>query len=71
MLFNKGYVINSGDGLENLGIEVETAAITIGQDAPFFEVCEGVFNNNSAASKFGISGLHGGRQRVVFWLFLR
>ena len=63
-------VINSGDGLENLGIVREMAAVTRGQDMPLFEVGEGVFNKdpafcriskNSAASKFGIAGLLGGR----------
>ena len=67
--------------LKNLGIEIEVAAVASGQDMPFFEVCKGVFNNedpapcriskNPATSKFGIAGLLGGRQRAVFWLFLR
>ena len=55
-LSDEGEVINSGDGLENLGIVVEWAAGTRGQDVPFFEVSEGMFDNNSAASKFGITG---------------
>ena len=59
-LSNEGEVINSVDGLENLGIVGEEAAITSGQDVPFFEVSKGVFNNDSAASKFGVSGLLGG-----------
>ena len=60
-LSNEGKIINTGDGLKNLDIEVEVAAITIGQDAPFFEVRESMFDNNSAACKFDISGLLGGR----------
>ena len=54
-------IMESGDGLENLGIEVEVAAITIGQNVPFFEACESMFDNNSAASKFCVSSLLGGR----------
>ena len=54
-------VMESGDGLENLGIEVEVAAITIGQNVPFFEACKSMFDNNSAACKFGVSFLLGSR----------
>ena len=55
--------------MENLGIGIEVAAVTRGQDVPFFEVGEGVFDKdpafcrmgkNSAASEFGIAGLFGG-----------
>ena len=53
-------VINPSDGLENLGIVREVAAVTRGQDMPFFEVREGVFNSDPAASEFGIAGLVGG-----------
>ena len=42
--------------MENLGIVVDEATVTRGQDVPFFEVSEGMFDNNSAASKFGITG---------------
>ena len=57
--------------MENFGIIVVMATVTRGQDMPFFEVGEGVFDNedpapcrmgkNSATSKFGIVGLGGGR----------
>ena len=57
--------------MENLGIGIEVAAVTRGQDVPLFEMSEGVFNSNSAAREFGVSGLLGGRQRAIFWLFLR
>ena len=67
--------------MENGGIVREVAAVARSQDMPFFEVGEGVFDNedpaprriskNSATSKFGIAGLVGGRQRAVFRLFLR
>jgi nitrogen fixation/metabolism regulation signal transduction histidine kinase len=40
--------------LENLGIGIEVAAVASGQDVPFFEVGEGVFNN--ADSGDGITG---------------
>ena len=53
-------VINTCDGLENLGIVREVAAVTRGQDVPLFEVCEGMFNSDPAASEFGIAGLFGG-----------
>ena len=45
-LSSSGEVINSGDSLENLGIVREVAAVTRGQDMPFFEMSEGVFNRN-------------------------
>ena len=70
VLFSPGEVVNTRDGMENLGIEIEVAAVASGQDMPFFEVSEGVFNKdpafcrmgkNSAASKFGIAGLVGCR----------
>ena len=32
--------------LENLGIEIDMAAVSYVQDMPFFEVCEGVFNSD-------------------------
>ena len=54
-------VINPSDGMENLGIVREVAAVTRGQDVPLFEVSEGMFNSNSAARKFGIASLLGGR----------
>ena len=38
--------MNSGDGLENLGIVVEWATVTRGQDVPFFEVSEGMFDHD-------------------------
>ena len=38
-------VINPGDGVENLGIGMEVAAVTCGQDVPLFEMREGVFDN--------------------------
>lgn len=48
-------------------IEVKEATVTCGQDMLFFEVSEGVFDNedpvscriskNSVASKIGVSGL--------------
>ena len=53
--------MNSGDGLENLGIVVEWATVTRGQDVPFFKVSEGMFDNNSAASKLGVADLLGCR----------
>ena len=71
MLFDEGEVENAGDGLENLGIEVEVAAITIGQNVPFFEACKSMFDNNSAACKFGVSFLLGSRQRAVFRFLFR
>jgi hypothetical protein len=71
VLFNFGEVINPGDDLENLWIEIEVAAVACSQDMPFFEVSEGMFNNedpafcrmgkNPAASEFGVAGLVGGR----------
>ena len=61
MLFSKGKVINTCNGLENLGIGIEVAVVTRGQDMPFFEVREGVFNSDPAASEFGIAGLFGSR----------
>ena len=63
-------VVNSCNGLENLRIGIEMAAVTRGQDMSFFEVGEGVFNKdpafcrmgkNSAVSEFGIAGLFGSR----------
>ena len=54
-------VINPGDSLENLGIGIEVAAVTRGQDVPLFEVSEGVFNSDPAARKFGIASLLGRR----------
>ena len=67
--------------MENLGIARKVAAVASGPDMPFFGESEGMFDNenpascriskNSAASKFGIAGLFGGRQRAVFRLFLR
>ena len=71
MLFSKGEVINPSDSLKNLGIGIEVAAVTRGQDMPFFKESESVFNGDSAASEFGIAGLLGRRQRAIFWLFLR
>ena len=59
-LSRSGKVINPRDGMENLGIEIEVAAVTRGQDVPFFEVREGVFNSDPAAREFGITGLIGG-----------
>ena len=53
-------VINPSDGMENLGIVGEVAAVTCGQDMPFFEESEGVFNSDPAARKFGIASLLGG-----------
>ena len=47
--------------MENLGIGMEVAAVTRGQDVPFFEGREGMFNSNPAASKFGIASLLGSR----------
>ena len=61
VLFSSGEVVNSGDGLENLGIGIEVAAVTRGQDMPFFKVREGMFNGDSTASEFGIAGLFGCR----------
>ena len=61
-------VINPSDGMENLRIVREVAAVTRGQDVQFFEVGEGVCNKdpafcriakNSAASEFGILSLVG------------
>ena len=60
MLFSKGEVINPSDSLKNLGIGIEVAAVTCGQDMPFFEESEGVFNGDSTASELGVSGLFGG-----------
>ena len=60
MLFSKGEVIKTCNGLENLGIGIEVAAVTCGQDMPFFEVREGMFNSDPAAREFGIAGLVGG-----------
>ena len=45
----------------NLGIVREVAAVTSGQDIPFFEVSKGMFDGDSATSEFGIAGLVGGR----------
>ena len=42
--------------MENLRIVREVAAVTCGQDMPFFEASEGVFNSDPAASEFGIAG---------------
>ena len=53
-------VINPRDSLKNLGIGIEVAAVTRGQDMPFFEVGEGMFNSDPAAREFGIAGLVGG-----------
>ena len=54
-------VINPRDSLKNLGIVREMAAVTRGQDMPFFEVSEDVFNSDPAARKFGIASLLGSR----------
>ena len=61
MLSNERKVINSGDGLKNLGIIRELAAVTISQDVPLFEVSKSMFDNDSAASKFCVSSLLEGR----------
>ena len=61
MLFSKGKVINTCNGLENLGIGIEVAAVTRGQEVPLFEVGEAVFNSDPAARKFGIASLLGSR----------
>ena len=42
-LFGSESVINSGNGLKNLGIVREVAAVARSQDIPFFEVSKGVF----------------------------
>ena len=47
--------------MENLGIGMEVAAVTRGQDVPLFEMREGVFNSDPAASEFGIASLLGSR----------
>ena len=47
--------------MENLGIGMEVAAVTRGQDVPLFEVGEAVFNSDPAARKFGIASLLGSR----------
>ena len=47
--------------MENLGIGMEVAAVTRGQDVPFFEMREGVFDSDPAARKFGIASLLGSR----------
>ena len=44
--------------MENLGIGMEVAAVTRGQDMPLFEVSEGVFNSDPAAREFGIAKMH-------------
>ena len=44
-LSSSGKVINTGDGVENLGIGMEVAAVTRGQDVPLFEVRQGGFDN--------------------------
>ena len=54
-------VINPSDGMENLGIGIEVAAVTRGQDVPLFEVREGMFNSDPAAREFGIASLLGSR----------
>ena len=54
-------LIDSGDGMENLGIGMEVAAVTRGQDVPLFEMREGVFDSDPAARKFGIASLLGSR----------
>ena len=61
VLSSSGEVINPSDSLENLGIVREVAAVTRGQDMPFFEVGEGMFNSDPAARKFGIASLLGSR----------
>ena len=60
-LSSSGEVINPSDSLENLGIVREVAAVTRGQDMPFFEVSEGVFNSDPATREFGIASLLGSR----------
>ena len=40
---------------------MEVAAVTRGQDVPLFEMREGVFDGDPAASEFGIASLLGGR----------
>ena len=60
-LLGPGLGINTCNRLENLGIEIEVAAVTRGQDVPLFEVREGVFNSDPAARKFGIASLLGSR----------
>ena len=47
--------MNTCDGMKNLRIVREVAAVTRGQDMPFFEVGEGMFDKNSA--KFGHENL--------------
>ena len=63
-------VVDPCDGMENLRIGIEMAAVTRGRDMPFFDVSEGVFDKdpafcrmgkNSAANEFGIVGLVGSR----------
>ena len=61
VLSSEREVINPSDGLENLRIVREVAAVTRGQDVPLFEVREGVFNSDPAARKFGIASLLGSR----------
>ena len=61
VLSSEREVINPSDGLENLRIVREVAAVTCGQDVPVFEVREGVFNSDPAARKFGIASLLGSR----------
>ena len=60
-LLGPGLGINTCNRLENLGIEIEVAAVTRGQDVPLFEMREGVFDGDPAASEFGIAGLVGCR----------
>ena len=61
-LFSSGEIVNTSNSLENFGIVRKVAAVTHGQDMPFFEVSEGVFDSDSKASEFGIASL-----RVAKW----
>ena len=58
--------MKAGDGLKNLGIVVELAAIAHGQDLPFFEVSKNMLNDDSATRKLLVFSLFGVAQRAIF-----
>ena len=60
--------MKSGDGLKNLGIIGEKAAITYGQDLPFFEVTNDMFDKDSVTRELLVFGFFGVAQRAIFLL---
>lgn len=55
--------------MKNLGVMIEAAVVGRDQNVPFFEVFEGIFDSDSAASKFCVTNLLGDRQRTILGFF--